>query len=164
MKEIKFNKLSKFRCLFYSLLFLSCLIPLNNLLIPVYADVPSILNVEHSIDGTDIILNITVRHSGPTSNHYINSVQVEIDGVINTINLNQQTTEIFTVQYNMGELNSELSIRVRAHCIIHGYSSWSTSETIPEFGMINPIIIVIVLSILLLFLTFKIKTKNLKNR
>lgn len=119
MKKIKFNKQSRFRYLAYTFILISCLVHLNTFLTPVYADVPIILNVEPWINGTDTVLNITVRHLGPTSSHYINTVEVEIDGVINNLNLNPQTTDTFTVQYNMGELNSELSVRVRAHCVVH---------------------------------------------
>jgi len=135
------------------------LIPFSIFLVPVYADVPSILSVEPWTSGTETILNITVRHLGPTSNHYINTVQVEIDGVVNDLNLDPQTTDPFTVQYNMGELNSEPSIRVRAHCIVHGYGSWSTPETIPEFGSISLILIFVVLSVLTILLISRLKTK-----
>ncbi|MEJ2242105.1 MAG: hypothetical protein P8Y18_08185 [Candidatus Bathyarchaeota archaeon] len=157
MKKIKFLKTSTFRGLVYILILISYLIPLNNLLNPVYANVPSILNVEPWVNGTNTILNITVSHLGATNSHFINTVQVEIDGVVNNLNLNPQTTDTFIVQYNMGELNSEPTVRVRAHCNVHGYSNWSTAETIPEFEATNPLIIFIILSIITIVLTSKLK-------
>lgn len=157
MKKSIVNK--RFKFLVYVFMFLSCLVSVSTFLTPVYADVPSILNVEPFISGSETILNITVRHAGPTSSHYINTIQVEIDGTVNDLNLDPQTTHPFTVQYNMGELNSEPSVRVRAHCNVHGYSSWSTLETIPEFGLFNSILIFIVLSIITIYLISKIRIK-----
>jgi desulfoferrodoxin (superoxide reductase-like protein) len=94
---------------------------------PVLADVPDVLNVEPWTNGTETVLNITVRHSAPTSSHYINIVQVDVDGAVDDINLVSQSTNPFVIQYNMGEVAGEPSVRARAHCTLHGWGSWSES-------------------------------------
>ena len=107
------------RMLLYSLIFImGVLIPFT---FPVKADVPTLLNIEPWISGTETILNITVRHSAPTSSHYINIIQVDVEGTVNDVNLNSQSINPFIVQYNMGELISEPSVRTRAHCNLHGW-------------------------------------------
>ena len=108
------------------------LIPIM-LLAPVYADVPGIVNIEPWISGTETTLNITIRHSSPTSSHYIDLIQVDIDGIVNDLNLVPQSANPFIVEYSLGELGGEPSVRVRPHCNLHGWGGWSNPQTIPEF-------------------------------
>jgi len=120
-------------------------------LAPVYADVPGIVNIEPWISGTETTLNITIRHSSPTNSHYIDLIQVDIDGIINDLNLDPQSTNPFIVEYNLGELSGEPSVRVRAHCNLHGWGGWSSSQTIPEFPswIILPLFVTITLVVAL---------------
>ena len=127
---------------------------------PVNADVPTLLNIEPWISGTETILNITVRHSAPTSSHYIDIIQVDVDGTVNNVNLNSQSMNPFIVQYNVGELISEPSLRIRAHCNLHGWGGWSTSQIIPELSFSHLIIVLAVLSIALIILKSKIKIET----
>ena len=119
--------------------FLSLIFMINSIIIPtmlsapVYADVPGIVNVEPWIKGTETILNITIRHSSPTSSHYIDLIQVDIDGIVNDLNLDPQSANPFIVEYSLGELSGEPSVRVRSHCNLHGWGGWSNPQTIPEF-------------------------------
>ena len=160
MKKSKSFFYNKTRIFLYSpLVIIFVLIPII-FPAPVYADVPSILNVEPWISGTDTILNITVRHSAPTSSHYIDLIQVDIDGTVNDINLDSQSTNPFIEQYIMGELSGEPSVRVRAHCNLHGWASWSSPQIIPEFSLIYLFIVLIVVSIAIIVLKSKIKIET----
>jgi desulfoferrodoxin (superoxide reductase-like protein) len=127
---------------------------------PVKADVPTLLNIEPWISGTETILNITVRHFAPTSSHYIDIIQVDVNGTVNDVNLNSQSINPFSVQYNMGELISEPSVRIRAHCNLHGWGGWSASQIIPELSFNHLILVLVLLSTALIILKSKIKIEN----
>jgi len=114
----------------------------------VLADVPSVLSIEPWTSGTDTILNITVRHSSPTSSHYVNKVEVDVDGDVHDIDLTPQSTVTFVVQYNMGELADSPTVRARAHCTIHGWSSWSNSDQVPDSSLIPLLPILAIVSVL----------------
>ena len=100
---------------------------------PVYADVPEVINVEPLIRDNQTILNITIEHEYPMTDHYVDLVQIDVDGTINDLNLTKQSTTYFTVEYNLGEISDDLTVRVRANCTYHGWSDWSSVQTIPEF-------------------------------
>jgi desulfoferrodoxin (superoxide reductase-like protein) len=127
---------------------------------PVKADVPTLLNIEPWISGTETILNITVRHFAPTSSHYIDIIQVDVNGTVNDVNLNSQSINPFSVQYNMGELISEPSVRIRAHCNLHGWGGWSASQIIPELSFNHLILVLVLLSTALIILKSKIKIET----
>jgi hypothetical protein len=86
--------------------------------------------------GSDVWVNVTVNH-GPlstlTSLHYVNDVQVEINGTVQHLPRVSQTTETFFVQYNIGPSNNTYSIRAAAVCTLHGISAFSNLVTVPEF-------------------------------
>ncbi|UCE16085.1 MAG: hypothetical protein JSV12_00225 [Candidatus Bathyarchaeota archaeon] len=136
---------------------------------PVLADVPSVLSLEPWTSGTDTILNITVRHSSPTSSHYVNKVEVDVDGAVHNIGLTSQSTVTFVVQYNLGELADEPMVRARAHCTIHGWSSWSNSDQVSDSSSIPllPILAIVsvlaIVSIVLLLLKSKVYGSKKKN-
>jgi desulfoferrodoxin (superoxide reductase-like protein) len=77
-------------------------------------------------------IKLKIRHSNPSSGHYINLVEVDIDGNIQQFNLQPQTTDPFDVELELGALQGTPNVRARAHCIIHGYSAWSDQIAIPE--------------------------------
>jgi len=54
---------------------------------PVWADVPIVKNIEVWMSETDTTLNITTRHASPTSSHYVDKVEVDENGTIQTIDL-----------------------------------------------------------------------------
>jgi len=67
------------------------------------------------------------------------------------------------VQFNIGELTEEPTVRARAVCTIHGWSSWSNSVQVPEFSLIQPILILAIVSIAVLLLKSKIYRSKKKN-
>jgi desulfoferrodoxin (superoxide reductase-like protein) len=125
---------------------------------PVFADVPGVLSVDPWTDGTETILNITVKHFGPTSSHYIDTIQVDIDGTVENVNLDPQSTNPFVMQYSMGDVSSEPSVRVRAHCNLHGWGSWTEPQVIPEFpSTLLMLVILGVFAVTLIFYRRKVK-------
>lgn len=118
-------------------LFLSCLTPLA----VVRGDVPTVISVEEVRRGDDNVLVIEIRHSSPSSSHYVDSFEVEVGEEVYTVeDLGGQSTTVFTVEHILG--SPEADVRVRAHCNVHGWSQWTrfseepadTDGGIPGFG------------------------------
>lgn len=87
-------------------------------------DIPSVVDLKRETRGSDTVLVIQVRHNSPSSNHYVDTVEVEIDGKVEKINgLEPQTGASFTVEHALGA--GAKNVRVRAHCNIHGWSQWA---------------------------------------
>ena len=98
--------------------------------VPVKADVPTVIEIEWETRGQDTVVIVTVRHSSPTSRHYVDAVDIEIDGEIENIeDLEAQTETTFTVELTLNSAFTE--IRARARCTTHGLSRW-VSETVEE--------------------------------
>lgn len=129
---------------------------------PVLADVPSVLGIEPWTSGTDTVLNITVRHSFPTSSHYVDKAEVETDENVIGVDLTPQSTVTFVVQYNMGEVAGTPTVEARAHCNLHGWSSWSEPIVVPEFSTIALLLILVTISIAIIFLRKKVHSSNKK--
>ncbi len=102
---------------------LSCMLPLTMGI----ADVPSVIDLKRENRGSDTVLVIQVRHNSPSSNHYVDTVEVEIDGKVEKINgLEPQTGASFTVEDALG--TGAKNVRIRAHCNIHGWSQWAVES------------------------------------
>jgi len=92
----------------------------------VFADVPSVLEITREEDGGETFLVIGVRHGSPSSSHYVDLMEVEIDGKVEKLaDLDPQTSTRFEVRL---AVDPEASIRVRAHCNVHGWSPWLTEK------------------------------------
>ncbi|UCH02069.1 MAG: hypothetical protein JSV20_09725 [Candidatus Bathyarchaeota archaeon] len=101
---------------------------------PVSADTPVIIQINVSTDQDNTLLTIEIKHNNPTSSHYVNRIDVEIDNDVQSITgLDPQTQTQFTYTYDLGALEYE-TIRVRAHCNVHGWSSWATHGEQPQQG------------------------------
>jgi desulfoferrodoxin (superoxide reductase-like protein) len=114
--------------MFTSLLLLSSL----TFLIEVKADVPIVLKIE--VDEEDEHkLVITVRHGNPTLIHYVNEIQIELDGELSKLtDLDPQSEVEFIEEYN---IDSEVeNVRVRVKCNVHGWSSWENYEIKNDAG------------------------------
>ncbi len=119
------------------------------------ADVPVVNSVKPWTRASDnhVILNVTVTHRNYYTGHYVDYVQVDIDGAIDTMNLSPPQSQAFIVEYDMGVVSTNPTVRARAHCTLHGSSGWSASVKIggdnggdgedggdggPIGGLINP--------------------------
>ncbi|UCB60828.1 MAG: hypothetical protein JSV75_04325 [Candidatus Bathyarchaeota archaeon] len=121
----------------------------------VLADIPDVTSVEPWTSGTDTILNITVRHASPTPTHYVDAVEVDIDGTVEAVYLEGQSTETFLAQYNMGEVTDTPAVQARAFCTWHGWSSWSQPVVVPEFSTIYLFLFLAFVSIAILLVRSK---------
>jgi peptide/nickel transport system substrate-binding protein len=93
-----------------------------------------VLQISVSTEGENTLLNLEVKHNDPTSSHYVDIIEVEIDGNIQReTGLTPQNTTQFTYQYDLGEVEYE-NVRVRVHCNLHGWSSWATLGEQPQEG------------------------------
>lgn len=112
---------------------------------PVFANVPSVTDVTAWTRQGDnhTILNITVIHSGYFSGHYVNWLQVNISGTIQTISMtdtspvDQTMSSTFVVTYDMGVITDTPTVQAQANCIVHGPSAWSVVLTLPEFSSLQ---------------------------
>ena len=143
------------------IIILSLLLPMIALfpLAPVFADVPDVQEIVYWTDGVgNTVLNITIRHNAnvPPLSHYVDWIDMEIDGSTTTVPLlNNQTTQIFVAQYNMGQVIDTPTLRARVHCIVHFYGGFSAPLQIPEFSVIQLLGIFVLVSIVSLFLSRK---------
>jgi uncharacterized membrane protein YozB (DUF420 family) len=111
------------RCVFLGVLFLLASVLVVD---TVFADVPVINSVRPWTRATDshLVLNITVTHRNYYTGHYVDRVQVDINGTVDTVSLSPPQLVTFVVQYDVGVVSS-LTARAMAHCTVHGSSSWS---------------------------------------
>lgn len=112
--------------------------------------VPSIVSVDYYDVGSITWANVTVHHTPPPAlgaSHYVSNVQIDINGTVQDLAQSPQSTETFAVQYSLGSNSDKYSVRARALCIVHGYSDWSNTVTIPEFSPLT-IISLIALTII----------------
>jgi desulfoferrodoxin (superoxide reductase-like protein) len=93
----------------------------------VYADVPTIVELEVETRGQDTVLVIRVRHSSPSQTHYVDEIEVEVDGKVEKKERDSQSATTFTVEYTVDSKAAD--IRIRAHCTNHGWSQWKSLQT-----------------------------------
>lgn len=90
----------------------------------VFADVPTVtdIQVESTTDGNT--LSVRIRHSGPSSIHYVDKIEVKIGEDIEVFELEPQSGTTFTEEIEViGD-----PVEVRAYCTLHGWSSWKEVE------------------------------------
>jgi len=98
----------------------------------VRADVPDVQMIENISQDSSGKIRLQIRHANPNSAHYIDQVEVDVDGNIQQLNLQPQTTDPFIVELDLGTIQGNPNVRARTHCIIHGYGAWSNQIQIPE--------------------------------
>jgi hypothetical protein len=93
----------------------------------VFADVPTVVSLEvEKKDGSEVLL-IEIRHSSPSSSHYVDIIDVEIGGELEKISdIDPQTESIFVEEFDLGSGAGEVNVRV--HCNVHGWSKWVSLE------------------------------------
>ena len=88
----------------------------------VSANVPTLKNIDPKTSGDGRVLTITISHSSPSNVHYVSKLEVKVGDNTQTVNLDPQSKETFTVDVNVSATGS---VEVRAFCTIHGWSSWA---------------------------------------
>lgn len=98
----------------------------------VEAIVPQVQDIIVQDSSGETILNVTVYHTPVTSTHRVDRIEVDVAGSVTSFPVVQSLTT-FIVQPNLGQITGTPATRVRAHCTIDGWSSWSETFQIPEF-------------------------------
>jgi desulfoferrodoxin (superoxide reductase-like protein) len=121
-----------------SLLILIILFTLTIPTVTVYADVPTVLSITRRTVSSNTIIDVTVRHAGPSVNHYVNQVSLDLDGTIKVFADLPKPTEVQTTfTLNIGSATPN-TISAQAVCNIHGPSPWfkeGTATTSPSGGI-----------------------------
>ena len=95
---------------------------------PTYASVPKVRSIEKDGAGSDVIVTIEIEHTGWSTSHYVDIVEVTMNGrTMNFTDLEPQTTNRFSVNgtYNNTEIGD---LQVRAHCVTHGWNQWEETH------------------------------------
>jgi desulfoferrodoxin (superoxide reductase-like protein) len=90
---------------------------------PVLADVPSVLEATMLEEDGALVLSLEVRHNSPSSMHYVDTVEVVIDGgTAKTYDLAPQSSTTFSENIAL-EVSEASEVEVRVNCNLHGWSS-----------------------------------------
>ena len=90
---------------------------------PALAGVPSLLEATLLEEAGGLILSLEVRNNSPSSTHYVDTVEVVIDGgTAKTYDLAPQSSTTFSENINLG-VSEASEVEVRVNCNIHGWSS-----------------------------------------
>ena len=108
----------------------------------VSANVPQVTNLEVTVETDGRVLTVTVNHLSPTSVHYIDKLEVDVGGSVQTIELSPQDSNTFTETVSIASTGD---VQVRAHCTVHGWSSWAVlgggqgtqSNGVPGFPLLS---------------------------
>ena len=94
----------------------------------VLADVPKIQVITREKEGGKTLLQVEVSHSSPSTSHYVDVIEFDINGEVHkATDLEPQSDRVFNYTYDAGGVEAS-NIKVRAHCNLHGWSSWNIEE------------------------------------
>jgi desulfoferrodoxin (superoxide reductase-like protein) len=130
---------------------------------PVFADVPVVTGITAWTRQSDnhTILDITVVHHNYYSGHYVNWVQVNVSGTVQTVSMtdlspvDQTVSSNFVVPYDTGVVSDSPTVQAKVNCTLHGPSSWSAVFTVPEFSSLQLVLVLVVLTVAALFFRFR---------
>jgi hypothetical protein len=122
------------KAIFFCFLLACAVFSLCVLISDVRAIVPVVQEVVFWENGENTMVNVTVYHTPVNTFHYVDQIEVDIDGTITSYPVSQSSTT-FTAQINLGQISGNPPARARAHCTIDGWSSWSSQQTIPELSL-----------------------------
>lgn len=109
-----------------NLVLVTLLLLFTNGLKLVNADVPNVLELNIEENGGQTLV-ISIRHGSPSSSHFVDEVQVELDGeLVEVTDLDPQTETQFTQEYKLD--SGAENIRVRVNCNLHGWSNWESLQ------------------------------------
>jgi hypothetical protein len=117
---------------------------------PVLANVPQVVSVQPYQHITDTLINVTIYHASPDSSHYVNLVELNIEGEgVEELPLSSQSEETFIAQFNIGVTDEYRMpyVTARATCTQHGSGDWSTAVIAPEFPTLSLLLVLAIVSI-----------------
>ena len=121
---------------------------------PVVAGDPIVSDVVVFDDSGITKLNVTVFHSPQYSIHYLNSIEVDLNGSIIPFPVAHRPQNTFTVTCDLGPILGTPTATVRAHCNIDGYSQSYGPTIVPEFTVLS-LLLVLVLTTLTATILFR---------
>lgn len=101
------------------------------------ANVPNVLQIEDISEGSTGKIKLQIKHLNPGAGHYIDIVEVDVNGQVKKFDLQPQSADPFTVELNLGQIEGRPNIKARAHCSVHGWSDWFGPVQIPEFAEVG---------------------------
>ena len=115
----------------------------------VWADVPTILQMENLSQGSMGKVRLLIRHQNPSGGHYVDIVEIDVAGNIKSFNFQPQNFDPFMVDLYL-QLQGSPNVKVRAHCNLHGWSGWSGEIQIPEFSEVGATFLAALVMVLLI--------------
>lgn len=97
------------------------------------ANVPTVVQIENISQDSTGKVRLQITHANPSSNHYVDLIEVDVNGQVTQFSLQPQNKDPFTVELDLGQLQGTPNVRARAHCNTHGWSGWSNEVPVPEF-------------------------------
>ena len=97
------------------------------------ANVPTVVQVENISQGSIGKIRLQISHANPSSSHYVDLVEVDVNGQVTQFNQQPQNTDPFTLELDLGQVQGTPNVRARVHCNTHGWSDWSNQVPVPEF-------------------------------
>ena len=139
------------KLIFFYFLLASAAFSLCILISDVRAIVPVVQEVVVWSNGENTMLNVTFYHIPVTTFHYVDQVEVDVNGVVTSYPVSQ-SSPTFTAQINLGLISGNPLARTRVDCNVDGWSSWSSQQTIPELSLwiTIPIFIIGILAVVVL--------------
>ena len=116
----------------------------------VSANVPTVLQIDNISQGTSGKIHLQITHLNPNPTHYVDVIEVDVNGKVTQFSQQPQTTDPFTVDIDIGQLEGPPLVRARAHCTKHGWSIWSGQIQIPEFADLGLAVVLALASVLLI--------------
>ena len=116
----------------------------------VSANVPSVLQIDNVSQGSSGKVRLQISHLNPSPSHYVDIVEVDVNGQVTQFNLQPQSSNPFTTELDIGQLQGTPNVKARAHCILHGWSGWSNQIQVPEFSEVRVIVVVALIGSLLM--------------
>ena len=125
------------------------LLSVSNAITAVTANVPSIIQIDNISQGSSGRIKVQITHLNPSPSHYVDQVEVDVNGNVMPFSLQPQSGNPFTVEFDVGALQGTPNVRVRSHCSVHGWSPWSNQVQIPEYTQVGLTIIAALVASLL---------------
>ena len=125
------------------------LITISSLIGTVSANIPTVIQIDNISQGSSGKIRLQITHLNPSSTHYVDVLEVDVNGQVTQFNQQPQTTDPFTVELDLGQLQGNPTIRARAHCTKHGWSSWSSQIQVPEFSEMGAAVVAALVCVLL---------------
>jgi desulfoferrodoxin (superoxide reductase-like protein) len=108
----------------FLVLLLTVLLSFPNIV--VQANVPSVISITRRTVGSNLIIDVKVSHSDPSSSHYIAQINLDLDGASRSFTgFTPATTVEATYSCNITSINPK-AVKAQAVCNVHGAGAFYT--------------------------------------